>query len=170
MTNALLAFAAGVCLGIAPQEAVCGLGDYIPDDKRMQLIEHNGYTVINDCYNAAPASVEAALRVLCAKTGRKIAVLGDIKELGAYSEQAHRTIGRQVAELGVDLLFTFGEAAAQIGQAARENGMTSTQISHFTDVDALNNVLMARVLPGDTVLVKGSRAMRLERVTACLTQ
>lgn len=170
VTNALLAFAAGVCLGIAPQEAVCGLGDYIPDDKRMQLIEHNGYTVINDCYNAAPASVEAALRVLCAKTGRKIAVLGDIKELGAYSEQAHRTIGRQVAELGVDLLFTFGEAAAQIGQAARENGMTSTQISHFTDVDALNNVLMARVLPGDTVLVKGSRAMRLERVTACLTQ
>lgn len=170
VTNALLACAAGLCLGIPLAEAAEGLGDYIPNDKRMQLIEHNGYTIINDCYNAAPASVLAALRVLCAKSGRKIAVLGDIKELGSYTEASHRTIGKEAAELGTTLLFTFGEAARFAAEAAVAAGMPQNAVFHFTDIDALNKALSAQLAPGDTVLIKASRAMQLERVTEYITR
>lgn len=165
--NALMACAVGKCLGIPLALAARGLGEYVSFDKRMQLIVSNGLTIINDCYNAAPASVEAALKVLCAHSGRKIAVLGDIKELGDYTKDAHINIGLNVAQLGIDALFTFGESAALSADSAQTAGLK--QAFAFTEIEKLLSALGDFIRSGDTVLIKGSRAMRLERVTEFLT-
>ncbi len=162
--NALLACAAALCLGIPMETAAKGLSAYVPDNQRMQLIDAGGMTIINDCYNAAPASVAAAIRVLCARSGRKIAVLGDIMELGTFSEEAHRTIGKEAKESGVDAVFAFGENARWIAKSAGDIAR------HYDDIDKLNADLGAFVKPGDNVLIKGSRAMKLERVTNFLTE
>lgn len=161
--NALLACAAGKCLGISLAEAAKALGTYVAVDQRMQLISCGEITIINDCYNAAPASVEAALQVLCAHSGRKIAVLGDIKELGSYSADAHTKIGEQAVAFGINALFTLGENAALAAESARRNGLEQT--FSFQDITALTETLGRFIRPGDTVLVKASRAMHLERVT-----
>ena len=159
VVNALLACAAAVCLGISMETVAKGLSAYAPDNQRMQLIDADGITIINDCYNAAPASVSAAIRVLCARQGRKIAVLGDIKELGEFSESAHRAIGKEAAESGIDAVFAFGENAKWIAESA------GSIARHYDDIDALNTDLSAFIKAGDTILVKASRAMKLERVT-----
>ncbi len=164
VVNALLACAAALCLGISMETAAKGLSAYVPDNQRMQLIDAGGITIINDCYNAAPASVSAAIRVLCAREGRKIAVLGDIKELGEFAESAHRTIGKETKESGLDAVFAFGENAKWIAESAE--GIAR----HYDDIDALNADLSAFVKEGDNVLIKASRAMKLERVTAYLTE
>ncbi len=166
--NALLACAAGLCLGVSLDVAAAALANYVATDKRLQLIEMKGLTIINDCYNAAPASVEAALKVLCAHKGRKIAVLGDMKELGAYTETAHRTMGQQVADLGVDALFALGESAALAAQVAKEKGME--HVVACTQLETLTLSLWTFLQPGDTVLIKGSRAMGLERVIELLNK
>ncbi len=165
--NALLACAAGFVLGISLEEAAQALKSYVATDKRMQIINHNDFTIINDCYNAAPASVEAALKVLCARSGRKIAVFGDMKELGEHTESAHRAIGQKAFALGVNALFVFGENAVFAAQSAKETGME--QVFSFTDINELNQALGAYVKANDSILIKGSRAMMLERVTDFLT-
>ncbi|MBE7036095.1 MAG: UDP-N-acetylmuramoyl-tripeptide--D-alanyl-D-alanine ligase [Ruminococcaceae bacterium] len=165
--NALLACAAGQILGISLAEAAAALEKYVATDKRMQLINVGDITIINDCYNAAPASVEAALKVLSSYTGRKIAVLGDIKELGEHTESAHRKIGEQAVLFKTDALFTFGESAALSVDTAKEKGMK--EAFAFTDIDLLKTALQDFLKPGDVVLIKASRAMRLERITDFLT-
>ncbi len=167
--NALLACAAGLILGISLEQASAALADYMPGDRRMEFIKANGLTIINDCYNAAPASMEAALKVLSAQNGRKIAILGDIKELGAYAHEAHKTIGAQAASLSIDALFTLGENAQLIAEGAKDGGMTKEHIFSFLNIDELNQALSKFVTSGDVILIKASRAMRLERVTAFLT-
>ncbi len=167
--NALLACAAGLCLGISLADAAIGLGAYIPSDRRMQLIDAGGITVINDCYNAAPASMEAGIRVLCSYKGRKIAVLGDIKELGEFSKEAHTGVGTFAGCAGVDALFTLGNHAKWIAEGAKNAGMPEDSIFSFDDIDSLNQSLGAFLQKGDTVLIKASRAMALERVTEFLT-
>ncbi len=167
--NALLACAVGLALGISLEDAARGLTDYVPKDRRMQLIECGGMTIINDCYNAAPASMEAGIRVLAGFDGRKIAVLGDIKELGDFAENSHRFVGAVAATEGIDLLFTFGENAKWIAESAMLNGMSADSVFAFTDMELLLSSLKDIVKKGDTILVKASRAMRLERVTEFLT-
>ncbi|MBE7040789.1 MAG: UDP-N-acetylmuramoyl-tripeptide--D-alanyl-D-alanine ligase [Ruminococcaceae bacterium] len=167
--NALLACAAGLCLGISLADAAFGLGAYIPSDRRMQLIDCDGITIINDCYNAAPASMEAGIRVLCSYEGRKIAVLGDIKELGEFSKEAHTGVGTFAGHAGVDALFTLGDHAKWIAEGAKNAGMAEESIFSFDDIDELKKSLGAFIKKGDTVLIKASRAMALERVTEFLT-
>ena len=169
VTNALLACATGVCLGISMQDAAKGLGAYIPSDRRMQLIDCDGITIINDCYNAAPASMEAGIKVLCSYSGRKIAVLGDIKELGDYAESAHKGVGEFAGKAGIDALFTLGDNAKWIAEGAKSVGMSPDSVFSFDDIDSLNKSLDAFIKKGDTVLVKASRAMALERVTEFLS-
>lgn len=169
ITNALLACAAGLCLDISLSDAAKGLEAYIPSDRRMQLIDSDGITIINDCYNAAPASMEAGIKVLCSYSGRKIAVLGDIKELGSFSESAHKGVGVFCGNAGIDALFTLGDSAKWIAEGAKNAGMASDSVFSFDNIDALNQSLGSFVQKGDTVLVKASRAMALERVTDFLT-
>jgi UDP-N-acetylmuramoyl-tripeptide--D-alanyl-D-alanine ligase len=163
--NALFAITAGIIYDVADEQIKSALFDFRPTNMRMDEIEHNGYTIINDCYNAAPDSMNAALKVLGACLGKKIAVLGDIACLGEYSYEAHRGVGASVAANKIDVLFTVGEQAKYIAQGAFESGMDSSKIHSAETVSELNSMLAGEIEKGCHVLVKASRVMELERVT-----
>jgi UDP-N-acetylmuramoyl-tripeptide--D-alanyl-D-alanine ligase len=136
---------------------------------RMELLETgDGVIVLNDAYNANPTSMEAALVALCrlpAGTGERVAVLGDMRELGAHHDDAHRTVGLRAAELGLDLVVGVGAGGAMIADAARGCGVETIVVA---DADGAVAVLDGRIGGGDAVLVKGSRALGLERVAEAL--
>lgn len=167
--NALFAIAAGIHFGVEDTEIVRALAKFRPAGMRMDLIPCNGFTIINDCYNAAPDSMKAALKVLGAYEGKKIAVLGDIACLGEYSYEAHLGVGALAAK-AADELFTVGEQARLIAQGAFEGGMDSAKIHSFDAVAELLPQLPAALESGCHVLVKASRVMELERVTKFLSQ
>ncbi len=163
ISNALAALAVADTLGVPLAEAAEALQTYTPPPMRMQIVKTNsGVTVLNDAYNAGPASMKTALDTLAAYPGgRKIAFLGDMRELGARADEAHRELGGVIADLGgLDALYTVGGLAALIPNAARR----------FEDADEA--VRFARETfapkPGDVILVKGSRALALEKVAAAL--
>lgn len=159
--DALAAFAAGLVFEIPPEKIAAGLKNFAPAGMRQRIREVQGITVIEDCYNASPDSQKAALNVLCAtKAKRKIAVLGDMLELGNFSETAHRTVGEYAAEKQVDLLYCYGQNAAFIADAAKNTVKTL----HFTDKSVLFDALLSEIRAGDAVLFKASRGMALEEV------
>jgi len=166
--NALLACAAGLALGIPLQTAKVALEAFRPGDRRMEFLQFGAITVINDCYNAAPASMEAALRILSTQSGRKIAVLGDIKELGAFAPDAHKNLGTLTASLSIDALFTLGDLGRLIAESAKHTGMQN--VFAFDTIDDLNTALVDQLKADDVILVKASRAMHLESVTAHLEE
>ncbi len=166
--NALLACAAGLALGIPLQTAKIALEAFRPGDRRMEFLQFGAITVINDCYNAAPASMEAALRILSTQGGRKIAVLGDIKELGGFAPDAHKNLGTFAAALSIDALFTLGDLGRLIAESAKCAGMQN--VFAFDTIDDLNTTLAEYIKADDVVLVKASRAMHLESVTAHLEE
>ncbi len=164
--NATAAFALGLALGYRPDECARGLESARPYARRLNLVDApGGFTVLDDCYNANPASMQAALTTLksLASGSRAVAVLGDMLELGAEEELAHRTLGERAAA-AAELLAFFGPRSALAHQAAR-----GTESAHFVEIDALIAWLKERLRPGDVVLVKASRSMRLERVVEALT-
>ncbi len=142
---------------------------------RLEIFTENGIHWINDCYNASPESVEAALRVLENTDGgkRRIAVLGDMRELGRETRVLHERIGRLVADVGTDLLFTFGAAAESIADGALQAGMPHEAI--FRNPDPTAHELTAAQLAAclreeDVVLIKASRGMTAENIlTHCRT-
>lgn len=159
--DALAAFAAGLALDISPEKIAAGLQNYAPAGMRQRIRNAAGITVIEDCYNASPDSQKAALNVLAELPAkRRIAVLGDMLELGDYSEEAHRAVGTYAADSAVDILFCCGNASAWISEAAKETVRTE----HFTDKSALAEALLDTVRAGDAVLFKASRGMALEEV------
>ncbi len=160
--NACIAFACGMLLGVSPEQAVKGLSEYVPAGMRQKIVRKGGITVIEDCYNASPDSIKASLSVLrdidCA---RRIAVLGDMKELGSYSRRAHLECGAAAAQNGIDVLLAYGpEAKAYIEGA---EGAIDT-VLHFDDKQALAIKLCSMLQEGDAILFKASRAMKLEEV------
>lgn len=164
---AAAAYAVGRILGMNPVEIVEALRRYTPPPGRMRIIPGNKYsTILDDTYNASPKSVESALETLrSVEGGRKIAVLGDMLELGEFTEAAHRNIGKMASEF-VSLLVTVGTRAEFIREEAIRCGLPEEKTKHFlvsTDVD---KVLEPMLAPGDLVLVKGSQGMRMERVVA----
>ncbi len=166
--NALLAIAAGLCHNIPCEKIAEGLCDFSMTKMRMDIIKCNGITIINDCYNAAPDSVRAALSVLSKYNERKVAVLGDIAALGDFSYAAHKNLGESVVKNNIDLLFTIGENARLIAEGAFENGMDSENIVSADSIEEIQPELLKRIRENDTVLVKASRVMGLERVTEVL--
>lgn len=166
--NALLAMAAGAELGLSRAEVERGLAECQPPKMRMQLWESNGVRVLDDAYNANADSMLVALQALrdipC--KGRRIAVLGDMAELGAYSEQAHLEVGKRAAESGVGQLFAIGKMAGLIAKAAREAGLN--RVFEFQDVESAAPAVKSFVKPGDVVLLKASRVARLERIAEVL--
>jgi UDP-N-acetylmuramoyl-tripeptide--D-alanyl-D-alanine ligase len=170
--NALAAVAVGLHLRVPKSEIAAALAGFTAPKFRMQVRRLHGVTVLDDCYNANPASMRAALATLAAQEtrGRRIAVLGDMLELGSESGRLHAEIGHYLVEMGVDELFTFGDASRQINQAARGKGLPKRSAHHYAGTAAANgfDLMMADLsgllMPGDTLLVKGSRGMRLERV------
>jgi len=135
----------------------------------MCVMEENDYTLINDCYNAAPDSMEAALNVLKSYDSRKVAVLGDIACLGSFSEDAHIRVGAKVCENDIDVLVTIGTEAKNIARGALENGMNKDNIYSFETIDEAISKISGIIKKGDIILIKASRVMQLERVTAFLS-
>ena len=168
--NALSACAAGIICHVTEDMIKAALSDFTPDSMRMCVINCDAYTVINDCYNAAPDSMSAALKVLSGYEGRKVAILGDIACLGTYSYDAHKYVGAEVFKNDIDVLVTIGEQARLIGEGAFENGMDSTKIYSFNDVGEALSKIRSIIKEKDTILVKASRVMELERVTQFLTK
>jgi len=166
--NAMLAMAVGAEMGLSRAEIERGLAECQPPKMRMQLWESSGVRVLDDAYNANADSMLAALQTLqdmpC--KGRRIAVLGDMAELGAHSEQAHLEVGRRVVESGVGQLFTVGTMAALIAKAARETGLN--RVFEFADVESAAPAVKSFVKAGDVILIKASRAARLERISEAL--
>ncbi len=170
VTNALLAIAVSEELGLGRAEIQRGLAECQPPKMRMQFWEANGVRVLEDCYNANADSMRAALETLCGLPlqGRRVAVLGDMGELGAHTEAAHAETGRLAAELKIGQLFTIGKNSAVTAKAARDAGLT--RVIEFADVEAAVKAVKNFLKPGDVVLLKASRSSRLERIAETLKQ
>jgi UDP-N-acetylmuramoyl-tripeptide--D-alanyl-D-alanine ligase len=162
--NALLAVAAGRAFGLSIEECAAGLAAAPLTRARLQIREIGGVQFLDDSYNANPDSMKAALRTLVEldAEGKRIAVLGEMRELGTESERGHREVGETVATLGVDQLITIGDAAELIAEGARIGGLEKVLSARTTGEAA--RLLGEIAEPGDLVLVKGSRAARTEEV------
>lgn len=161
--NALAAFGTGMKLGVTPDEAVRGLAKYVPSGMRQRIKTVGGIKFIEDCYNASPDSQRAALKMLSEmRAERKIAVLGDMLELGAISEDSHRNAGLLAAKAKIDVLMTYGERSIATAEKARECGLS--QSYDFVDKGLLADKLFEILKPGDAVLFKASRGMALEDI------
>lgn len=161
--NALCAMCAGKLLGYTLKEAAEGVAEFVPEGMRQKITRVKDYVFIEDCYNANPDSMHAAISTLnTVKTTRSAAVLSDMLELGAHSDDAHRETGAFAACSGTDAVFTFGEAARLISEAAAAQGVEEAR--HFANKDELTRFLKEYLKPGDTVLFKGSRSMKTEEI------
>ncbi|MNP26312.1 UDP-N-acetylmuramoyl-tripeptide--D-alanyl-D-alanine ligase [compost metagenome] len=136
-----------------------------------QMVANSGLNVLNDAYNASPTSVKAAIDVLQGMKGyrQKVAVLGDMLELGEYENEYHAEIGSYITKDKVDLLYTFGSLSLSTAEAARKN-LPHSNIFAFRDKVELIEHLKAEIQPKDIVLVKGSRGMKLEEVVNALIE
>ena len=164
ISNALLAAAAARSFGLTTDEIAVGFAKIKLPAMRMQSFEIEGVRWINDAYNANPDSMHAALRGLTSWPcrGRRVAVLGDMLELGVESERLHRLLGAEVARQKLDLLITVGSMAGFIAGEARTGGMLTGNIVVCDTAAQAVMALRAHVQPGDCVLVKASRGMKLE--------
>lgn len=164
--NACAAFVCGTLAGVSPDEAVKGLAEYIPDGRRQRIVRRDGITIIEDCYNASPDSIRASLKVLSSLDcpGRRIAVLGDMLELGDYARRAHHDCGVCAAENGVDVLLAYGSNAMYYLEGAVER----VEGRLYDDKQALADDLAAMLREGDAVLFKASRGMRFEEIISAL--
>ncbi len=161
--NALAAFAVGYFLDIDPKKAADALSEYVPAGMRQRIVKVGEMTVIEDCYNASPDSMRAALTTLRDTQGnKKIAVLADMLELGSYAEEAHRLVGEMVADNNIDCLLAYGKDAKYYYDSARQKGCKNAFL--FDDKAELSEKLLEIAHPGDVVIFKGSRGMRLEDV------
>jgi UDP-N-acetylmuramoyl-tripeptide--D-alanyl-D-alanine ligase len=168
--NALAAFAVGRLLGVEESKIKEKLESFSPSKLRMELVTIDNVRIINDSYNANPVSMEKALETLKSirTFGKKIAVLGDMLELGDTGMDFHLQLGRKVVQSGVNLLITIGELARFIGEGAREAGLRSNDVINFENNQEASLYLLENLKPGDLVLVKGSRKMRTEEIVLSL--
>ncbi len=162
--NALCAIVCGEILGLDYSHISDGLARYHADGIRQNIISTNGYKIINDCYNSSPQSVVAALKVLTdVRAERKIAVLGDIAELGKMSEELHRGIGRAINDFKIDILITVGKDSMYIADE-----VSNKEKYAFPDSEKAAEFLKSFVSKGDALLVKGSRCMKMEKISQML--
>ena len=165
----LRATAVGLVEGLTWEEIVQGLQNPQNQLRLIAVQGPNGSLILDDTYNAAPPSVIAALNLLEDLEGRKIAVLGDMLELGEFEERGHRMVGARAAEVA-ELLVTVGERARWIAEEARALGMREDQVVELPDSPAAVEFLSDRLAEGDVILVKGSRGMRMDQIVAALEE
>lgn len=167
VANALQAFAAATRLGLNAGGCAAALAHFQPPDMRLHIVEAGDVTLVEDYYNANPDSMRAALATLAELEvpGRRIAVLGDMLELGSISDEAHRLLGQEAAEAGVTQLITVGQKASITAAEAHKHGVPSTP--QPTNKEAAR-FLAEIVRPGDAVLLKASRGMKFEEIVAAL--
>ncbi|MBR5152522.1 MAG: UDP-N-acetylmuramoyl-tripeptide--D-alanyl-D-alanine ligase [Clostridia bacterium] len=164
--NALAAILVGMKYNIGVGDIKAGIRKFSPSGLRQTLIEYPNYKVIRDCYNASPASMKSGLEVLSLTetTGRRVACLADMLELGAISQKAHLAVGKLAVKYGVECLITVGQEAKMIAQGAIEEGMNPADIHQFETNAELIEKLAVVLRKQDLILVKGSRGMRLEEI------
>jgi len=163
--NALLCFVSGVRLGVPPKAAALALEGFAAEGFRQRIRTTNGVTVIADCYNASPESMGAALSVLKSGGGKRVAVLGDMLELGEHSVALHRKVG-DVASTAADIMICVGTDAAHIAARAAECGFSAENIHVFSGEDyaAAASLLTQIIKGGDTVLFKASNRTNIRKV------
>ena len=169
--NALAAAAMAHAAGVKVEQIAHGLTHFTPYDKRLQIETIGGLKIINDCYNANPASMLAALETVRAmkKNKKSVAILGDMLELGETSDSAHRRLGETAACKAFDYLFAYGQFARKVVEGALDARMTMKQAKQMGSkediVEAIVNLIaLGELKSGDLVLVKGSRGMRMETI------
>lgn len=163
--NALAAIAAAIAINIKPVAIKDGLEQIQPATGRLQVHTlANGVKVIDDTYNANPFSLQAAVQALSGFSGKKILVLGDMKELGAEAKSLHQHAGESIRLAGIDYLFTYGELTAETARSFGEGAY------HFSEQDKLVSALKPFLHNTTTILIKGSRSMQMEKVVAGLIQ
>lgn len=173
--NAAAALAVAHVMSVPIQPAAEALSKWQGAEGRMQVRNtHFGYTVLDDCYNAGPESMASALETLDRmRSGAIVAVLGSIKEVGDFSDELHRKVGLDVAKTAPNVLITVGEEARIIAETAKEtlgpNRADAVRMVHYADTETAAAHIREWIQPGDTVLVKGSRAMEMEKIVAVLT-
>ena len=163
VSNALAAAATGIAIGLHVDEIRNGFAKLATTKMRFEIVERNGLHIINDAYNASPASMRAAIQTTAEiAQGRKIAVLGDMLELGSISESAHREVGSELVKNNFDILITFGKLGKFIAEGAKSAGLNEifTSDTHEEAAEHLNKILQT----GDTILFKGSRGMKMEKI------
>jgi UDP-N-acetylmuramoyl-tripeptide--D-alanyl-D-alanine ligase len=161
----LAAIAVAYAQGLAAEQVQFALKDHVPPLGRMHLVDGiKGSLIIDDTYNASPIATLEALHTLQSleKATRKIAILGDMMELGAHSAEAHREIGA-VAAKSCDLLFTVGVRSRRIAESAMDSGMSEKNVCQFDSSEEAGSFIKNLITKGDIVLVKGSQSMRMEQ-------
>ena len=169
--NALAAIVAGIHLNIPMDSIIKGITEFVPGKMRLNIISHNNMKIINDAYNASPQSMEAAIDVLSdiKGSGRTIVVLGDMLEMGDWAQKAHVDIGKYAVLKGIDYILTVGENGRNIALGASNAGALRNRISSFENNKEVAKFLEGFVKPGDVILVKGSRGMKMEEIVEHLT-
>lgn len=162
--NACAAACVGTALGLSRDEICAGIASARTIAGRTNLLDCGDLMVIDDCYNANPVSMKAALDVLALAEGRKIAVLGDMGELGENERSLHREVGAYAAEKQIDLVFCAGELSKELAEAAK----ASCETHYFPQRDELLEELLKTIQPGDTVLVKASHFMDFPKIVDAL--
>jgi UDP-N-acetylmuramoyl-tripeptide--D-alanyl-D-alanine ligase len=170
--NALAAIAVGLKMAIPEEAIIESLAGATGPDMRLQLSKVNGVTLLNDAYNANPNSTRAAIETLVSlpNRGRKVAVLGDMLELGEHSDEYHRETGLLAASSELDLLICVGKKAQLIAASAKAAGMEGPRIVTYPDALAAARGITRRVRGQDLILLKGSRSVGLEAVAKAITE
>jgi UDP-N-acetylmuramoyl-tripeptide--D-alanyl-D-alanine ligase len=168
--NGAAAIAACLPLDVTADDIAEGIESFSPMKGRLEVIDSGGFTIIDDTYNANPASVLSALGTLCASNGgrRRVAVLGEMLELGEGATVAHREAGRTAGALGADVVVGVGAYAGEITGGALSGGLVSADVFDFPDRDSAIEGLPGILREGDVVLVKGSRGAALEHIVDAL--
>jgi len=165
VSNALAAIAAGLSIGLSVEEIQRGISTLTTTKMRFEVIRRDGLTIINDAYNASPASMRVAIKTtseIYGQSGRLIAVLGDMMELGDISEHVHREIGAELVENKFDMLITLGELGKFIAAGAKDTGLKN--IYSFDTHEAAAKKILELVKDGDTILFKASHVMHMEKI------
>lgn len=167
---ALIAAAVGERFGLTPDQIEEGISRFVPTRMRMNVLRRgSGITILDDTYNANPQSMRAAIRVLADSRGSfKTAVLGDMLELGPFAPALHTGVGEYLGTVGVDCLLAVGDLARHIAQGARDAGVR--QVIHCPTREDAINILPQMIRPDCTVLLKASRGMKMEALTARLLE
>ena len=168
--NALAAIACGVHYSVSPDRIKEGIENFTLTKMRMAVEKTGTLTVINDCYNSSPDSLRAALKVLSTQNTRRVAILGDILEMGDYAKDAHLQLGKAVLENGIDILITAGKNAKYIAKGAKDNGFLPENIVTFDTTDALAQKVGQYIRENDSILIKASRGMHFEKIFETITK
>ena len=158
-------------MNVPLEEIKDALENFSAENQRFEIIFKNGITIINDSYNANPDSMRMAIKLLqnfdTAKSTRKIAVLGDMLELGDFSENLHKKIGNYIFDSHIDYLFTFGNYSEYISKQAKSLGMKNSE--HFDKKNKIAEKLKNILSNNDVLLLKGSRGMKMEEILKLLS-